>query len=183
MLCTFVLIMLGGTVTSKGVGLAVPDWPTTFNYNMFLFPPSMWVGGVFWEHTHRLMGSLVGLMAIAMAIWLWQTEERQEQEAGGGAGAGGRDQKEGSHESPPTPVGGSPGRPWLQWFGIATLIAVTFQGIMGGLRVTELSTTWAVFHGITAQLVFCMTVLIAAATSRWWIGLSAPSRQGGDEGE
>ncbi|MEX2215690.1 MAG: COX15/CtaA family protein [Phycisphaeraceae bacterium] len=178
-IATFLLIALGGTVTSKGAGLAVPDWPTTFNYNMILFPPSMWVGGIFWEHSHRLMGMLVGLFAIGMAIWLWQTEGRSQESGDRGQGTGDRRQgTESNIESPPTPVGGS-ARPWLQWFGIATLIAVSFQGVMGGLRVTELSTTWAVFHGITAQLVLCMTVLIAAATSRWWMALRAPSRQGG----
>ena len=154
-LCTFVLITLGGTVTSKGAGLAVPDWPSTFNYNMFLFPPSKWVGGIFWEHTHRLMGSLVGMMAIAMAIWLWQTNAPR------------RLTEINTPQSPRTPVRGS--RPWLAYLGIATLSAIIFQGIMGGLRVTQLSIWLAVFHGITAQLIFCMTVLIAAATSRWWV--------------
>ncbi len=64
-------------VTSKNVGLAVPDWPTTFGYNMFLFPVSKWVGGVLFEHTHRLMGSLVGFLTIVLAIWLWLGESRQ----------------------------------------------------------------------------------------------------------
>lgn len=137
---TFGLIMLGGTVTSKGAGLAVPDYPTTFGHNMFLFPPSQWVGGIFWEHTHRLMGSLVGMMAIGMAIWLWRTQRRQ---------AGGQH--------------------WLRYFGVATLVMVIIQGLMGGFRVTELSIVLAVIHGVTAQLILCMTVLIAAATSRWWI--------------
>jgi cytochrome c oxidase assembly protein subunit 15 len=61
-------------VTSKNVGLAVPDWPTTFGYNMFLFPVSKWVGGILFEHTHRLMGSLVGLLTIILAVWLWLSE-------------------------------------------------------------------------------------------------------------
>src|SRR5213080_2807875 len=52
---TLLLICSGGMVTSKGVGLAVPDWPTTFGYNMFLFPVSKWIGGVLFEHTHRLI--------------------------------------------------------------------------------------------------------------------------------
>jgi len=54
---TLLLICSGGMVTSKGVGLAVPDWPTTFGYNMFLFPVSKWIGGVLFEHTHRLIAS------------------------------------------------------------------------------------------------------------------------------
>jgi cytochrome c oxidase assembly protein subunit 15 len=64
-------------VTSKGVGLAVPDWPTTFGYNMFLFPVSKWIGGILFEHTHRLMGSLVGFLTIILAAWLWLGEDRQ----------------------------------------------------------------------------------------------------------
>jgi cytochrome c oxidase assembly protein subunit 15 len=64
-------------VTSKGVGLAVPDWPTTFGYNMFLFPVSKWVGGIFFEHTHRLIASAVGFLTIVVAIWLWRSEDRQ----------------------------------------------------------------------------------------------------------
>src|SRR5207302_1387662 len=65
---TLLLICSGGMVTSKNVGLAVPDWPTTFGYNMFLFPVSKWVGGILFEHTHRLMGSLVGFLTIILAI-------------------------------------------------------------------------------------------------------------------
>src|SRR5438876_7736488 len=76
-LATLFLICSGGMVTSKNVGLAVPDWPTTFGYNMFLFPVSKWVGGVLFEHTHRLMGSLVGFLTIILAVWLWLTENRR----------------------------------------------------------------------------------------------------------
>ena len=64
-------------VTSKNVGLAVPDWPTTFGYNMFLFPISKWVGGILFEHTHRLIGSLVGFLTIILAVWLWLGDGRR----------------------------------------------------------------------------------------------------------
>jgi cytochrome c oxidase assembly protein subunit 15 len=74
---TLLLICSGGMVTSKNVGLAVPDWPTTFGYNMFLFPVSKWVGGVLFEHTHRLMGSVVGLLTIVLAVWLWLGDDRR----------------------------------------------------------------------------------------------------------
>ena len=73
---TLLLICSGGMVTSKGVGLAVPDWPTTFGYNMFLFPVSKWIGGVLFEHTHRLIASTAGFLTIILAIWLWRTEDR-----------------------------------------------------------------------------------------------------------
>jgi heme a synthase len=74
---TLLLICSGGMVTSKNVGLAVPDWPTTFGYNMFLFPVSKWVGGILFEHTHRLMGSLVGFLTIILVMWLWLSEDRR----------------------------------------------------------------------------------------------------------
>ena len=64
-------------VTSKNVGLAVPDWPTTFGYNMFLFPASKWIGGVLFEHTHRLIASTVGFLTLVLALWLWRDENRQ----------------------------------------------------------------------------------------------------------
>ena len=74
---TLLLICSGGMVTSKGVGLAVPDWPTTFGYNMFLFPVSKWVGGIFFEHTHRLVASTVGFLTVILTIWLWRVEPRK----------------------------------------------------------------------------------------------------------
>lgn len=70
---TVLLICSGGMVTSKGAGLAVPDWPTTFGYNMFFFPVSKWVGGIFFEHTHRLIASVIGFLTIILAVWLWRS--------------------------------------------------------------------------------------------------------------
>ena len=69
---TCVLILLGGLVTNTGAALAVPDWPSTFGYNMILFPWSKMVGGIFYEHSHRLMGALVGLLTLALAAALWR---------------------------------------------------------------------------------------------------------------
>jgi cytochrome c oxidase assembly protein subunit 15 len=74
---TLFLICSGGMVTSKNVGLAVPDWPTTFGYNMFLFPISRWIGGIFFEHVHRLIASTVGFLTIGLAVWLWRAEPRR----------------------------------------------------------------------------------------------------------
>jgi cytochrome c oxidase assembly protein subunit 15 len=74
---TLLLICSGGMVTSKGAGLAVPDWPTTFGYNMFLFPASKWIGGIFFEHTHRLIASTVGFLTLILAAWLWFAERRR----------------------------------------------------------------------------------------------------------
>src|SRR5260370_8357205 len=60
------LICSGGLVTSHEAGMAVPDWPNSFGYSMFLFPISRWVGGVFFEHTHRLIASGVGLLTLIL---------------------------------------------------------------------------------------------------------------------
>ncbi len=68
---TCVLIVFGGLVTNTGAALAVPDWPTTFGHNMLLFPWSEMVGGVFYEHSHRLLGALVGLLTLGLAAALW----------------------------------------------------------------------------------------------------------------
>jgi cytochrome c oxidase assembly protein subunit 15 len=74
---TFPLLFIGGLVTSLGVGLAVPDWPTTFGYNMFLYPWSEMIGGIFYEHSHRLVASSVGLLTIAVALAFWFYEPRR----------------------------------------------------------------------------------------------------------
>lgn len=68
LLATLPLIFMGGLVTTKGAGMSVPDWPNTYGYNMFLFPPSLWIGGIFYEHTHRLLGTLVGLLAVGTVL-------------------------------------------------------------------------------------------------------------------
>ncbi|MGN6386979.1 MAG: COX15/CtaA family protein [Verrucomicrobiota bacterium] len=76
-LATIALIGIGGLVTSHGAGMAVPDWPTTYGYNMFAFPISKWVGGIFYEHSHRLVASGVGMLTTILAVWLWLKEERR----------------------------------------------------------------------------------------------------------
>lgn len=74
---TLLLLFIGGLVTSKGAGLAVPDWPTTFGHNMFLYPWSEMIGDVFYEHSHRLVASGVGLLTILLAFSLWFYERRR----------------------------------------------------------------------------------------------------------
>ena len=69
---TFCLIFLGAMVTSKDAGLSVPDWPTSYGYNMFTFPFSRWVGGIFFEHLHRQVASGIGLLTTILAIWIWR---------------------------------------------------------------------------------------------------------------
>jgi cytochrome c oxidase assembly protein subunit 15 len=74
---TVFLILAGSLVTSTGSGLAVPDWPTTYGWNMFTFPPSKWVGGIFYEHGHRLIASTIGFLSIVLAVWLWRADPRR----------------------------------------------------------------------------------------------------------
>ena len=131
---TFLLIVIGGIVTSTESGLAVPDWPTTFGYNMFLYPLSEMVGGILYEHSHRLMGSLVGLLTIALLIMLLVKDSRK----------------------------------WIKWLGVAALIGVSMQGVLGGLRVTELNLNFAIVHACLAQAFFALLCGICWFTSRDW---------------
>src|SRR5437762_6791627 len=75
-IATFPLIFMGGLVTSHGAGMSVPDWPNSYGYNMFLFPPRLWIGGILYEHTHRLMGTVVGMLSIVLAVCAWKLESR-----------------------------------------------------------------------------------------------------------
>lgn len=138
---TGVLIVFGGLVTNTGAALAVPDWPTTFGHNMFLYPPSGMVGGVFYEHSHRLLGALVGLLTIVLAVSLWR--------------AGGR----------------------LRSLGLAAVVAVLVQGVIGGLRVVLTADALAMVHGPFAQAFFAFVVALALLTSPR-MGMPAPLHDG-----
>jgi cytochrome c oxidase assembly protein subunit 15 len=145
-LATLVLIGIGGLVTSKGVGMAVPDWPTTYGYNMFLVPFDQWLGkfGVFEEHFHRLMASFVGFLTIGLAIWLWVKEARK----------------------------------WVRLLGIGAFVLVVMQGLLGGLRVTEINQNLGLVHGAVAQLFLILVCAIALVTSAWWQRVNVSDRAG-----
>jgi heme a synthase len=72
--CTFVLLIAGALVTSNDAGLAVPDWPTSFG-SMYKIPPM--VGGVRFEHGHRMVAELIGLLTILMVFWTWRSDGRR----------------------------------------------------------------------------------------------------------
>src|SRR5258706_4509016 len=74
---TLMLIGIGGLVTSHGVGMSVPGWPTTYGYNMFFFPFSKWIGGIFYEHSHRLLTSAVGFLMYLLGTQLGLQESRR----------------------------------------------------------------------------------------------------------
>jgi cytochrome c oxidase assembly protein subunit 15 len=73
---TAVLIFAGGLVTSTGSGLSVPDWPNSYGWFMFTFPFEHMVGGIFYEHSHRLIASTVGFLILVLAFTLWRVEPR-----------------------------------------------------------------------------------------------------------
>ncbi len=139
---TFVLLAAGGLVTSYGVGLAVPDWPTTFGEGMVSYDwfesPSF---GVFLEHGHRLMGIVVGTITLAAAAAM--VVHRALPRAG-------------------------------LWAGLL-VAAVVLQGVMGGLRVVELSPAWAIVHGVFGQVFFAATVVLALVTGRGWADRIGPA--------
>ena len=183
---TLALLGAGGLVTSHGAGLAVPDWPNTYGYNMFLFPVSRWVGGIFYEHTHRLLATVVGVMTLLLALWLHGERARRflrwtglllicsgvgaclaapgrwaDALVSGGAGFAGLVLGCVWPRCEPAPR-------WLRRLGTAAFLAVVGQGVLGGLRVVLLKDQIGIIHATLAQLFFVLVCAIALFTSRWW---------------
>lgn len=77
---TFPLVWVGGLVTTTDSGMAVPDWPSTYGYNLFLYPWKSWITGpwaLFLEHGHRLLGATVGMITIALVAVLLRADDRR----------------------------------------------------------------------------------------------------------
>jgi len=140
-LSTLVLMGWGAFVTSIEAGLAVPDWPSSYDsYDPFNPWPGWWrVTPLLAEHGHRLLGMLVGFLTTILAVWTWFTESRR----------------------------------WLRWLAVGALALVSFQGLLGGLRVVWLSLDLAVVHAATAQLFLGLVVALGVFTSQWWLTLDA----------
>jgi cytochrome c oxidase assembly protein subunit 15 len=138
---TLPLLFVGGSVTTYRVGLAVPDWPSTFGINMFLY--DFWNApfGVRVEHAHRLYGAAVGLASIGLMCWLLYFESR----------------------------------PFVKMLGVLALVAVIVQGVLGGTRVTQVSTFLAAVHGCTGQAFFGLMVALCVLTGRNWLSMAQPT--------
>jgi cytochrome c oxidase assembly protein subunit 15 len=203
---TFPLIFMGGLVTSKGAGLAVPDWPNSYGYNMFTFPLSLWIGkqagGVFFEHLHRLMGTVAGFCSVALVLFAYGPARHQRTRRWiGWAAIASLVAAAASALLLLVPsiarhaqhiiVGFASlaavlgvacfarvrhERPLVRRLSVIVLIAVIAQGVLGGLRVILVNLDLAIVHGIFAQAFFCLTALMVAVTSRWWqqVGTGQP---------
>lgn len=155
---TFGLIFLGGLVTTKDAGMSVPDWPTTFRYSMFTVPFAKWLGedalqsGVFYEHSHRLLASFVGLLTTVLAVWIWKTEQhRWLQKLARGA-----------------------------FFLVVTQgvfggLRVLLEHWHVDMVNTSVGRLFAMLHACTAQAFLCVLVFIAAALSPRWKALEQPA--------
>lgn len=195
-LATLGLIGMGGLVTSHGVGMAVPDWPTSYGYNMFALPLSTWLtGGIFHEHTHRLWASEVGILTIVLNCWLFGKKSRSILIALGIllllAGIAGINRPNGLQSSLHIGIHGvimliaiffwprcEPASRPLRVLGCWATVVVLLQGLLGGLRVVldshlvadvRLGTAFGILHGCLAQGYLVMLAVIALMTSRWWV--------------
>ncbi len=188
---TLGLVGVGGLVTSHGAGLAVPDWPNTYGYNMFFFPISKWLGGIFYEHSHRLVASMVGLLTMVLALWLYGRSARPLMRWGGllllvlGLALAPRHTENGLVLAVTGLVSFAasrfwprcePSPNWLRWCGLAAFILVVLQGVVGGLRVILFKDALGIVHAMLAQLFFVLVCAIVLFTSRWWQTPSERSR-------
>jgi cytochrome c oxidase assembly protein subunit 15 len=183
---TLILVCIGGLVTSHGVGMSVPDWPTSYGYNMFALPIRFWTGGIFYEHTHRLWATFVGVLVVALTRWLGGRQSRfslaiiglAEVLAGFGIFLLWPKLKPTGHFL--TGIGGVVLLAALVWvrneraerplpaLGWTAFWLVQFQGLLGGLRVVLLEDQIGIFHGALAQIFFVLLCVIALFTSRKW---------------
>lgn len=182
------LIAIGGLVTGFRAGMAVDNWPNTFEYNMFLYPLAKMTGGVFYEHAHRLLGSLVGFATLTMAIYVTARKVGQGRADAGGTSQTGllsisalRDTSERSAtDVPPGCRVACPTLPGqLVTFVWIIGSCVAIQGVMGGLRVTRDSHVLAVIHGFFAHAILGALVAVAVILSRRFSPLRSGEGTGG----
>ncbi len=152
----FLLLVTGGIVTGFEAGLAVPDWPNSFGHNMLLYPLSEMVGGVFYEHAHRLYGMLVGVTTMALAAALFFLDPKRR----------GWLRALGIIVLLMVCVQGLLG-------GLRVTGHLTFDSDPG---VMNPNTHLAVVHGVFGQVVFAAIIAVAAFTSPLWVSDRSPKR-------
>jgi cytochrome c oxidase assembly protein subunit 15 len=150
---TFLLVVAGGLVTSAESGLAVVDWPNTFGYSMFLYPLSRMTGGVYYEHAHRLFGSLVGLTTVVLALQLLRGDRRPEVRRAGLVAV------------VVVVAQGVLG-------GLRVTGRFTFSTAAEDMAP---SLVLAAVHGVLGQLFLALVVGLAVVTSRLWKGSQPPT--------
>lgn len=145
------VILSGGLVTSAKAGLAVPDWPNSFSTNMFLYPLAKMTGGVYYEHAHRLFGSLVGLTTLTLLVFTVIVDRRIWTKV---------------------LVGGVFGLVCFQGLigGLRVTSATpTADSLHAATEDNSISLPLAMFHGISGQITFAALCGVAAVLSRRWI--------------
>ena len=193
---TLGLVCIGGLVTSKGVGMAVPDWPTSFGYGMFALPLSMWMtGGVFHEHTHRVWASGVGLLVVFLTRWTAGHASRKPlawvglMEVLGGLGLMGLNPLWKGEAHFLLGIGGvvlaaaavgfrnAPAPALSVRLAWAAFALVQLQGSLGGLRVvldswaiggTTGGVVFGMIHGCLGQVFLVLVACLALSLSRWY---------------
>ncbi len=143
---TVLLIAIGGVVTGYEAGLAVVDWPNTFGHNMFLYPREKMTGNIYFEHAHRLMGSLVGLTTLSLAVYAQLREPRRWVR----------------------------GLAWLALVvvvgqGLLGALRVTGHFTLSqSPQDTSPDVRLAIVHGLLAQVFLCLLFCLSAVLSRAW---------------
>jgi hypothetical protein len=152
---TFLLLAVGGLVTSHAAGLAVVDWPNSFGYNMFLYPLARMTGGIYFEHAHRLFGSLVGVTVLALALHLQRSEPRAWVRR----------------------------LAWLALGMVVVQGVLGGLRVTGRFTLSTSpadvapSLALAIVHGVLGQLFFAVTVGLAVATSTTWRSERQPAER------
>jgi len=136
---TFFMIITGGIVTGFEAGLAVPDWPGSFGHNMLLYPLSEMVADLNSGIYFEHAHRLTGMFVGITAIVLCIVILKFDN------------------------------RLWTRLLGVLVLLLVIGQGVMGGLRVTDLNIPLAIVHGVVAQVILAMMAALAVTTSRRWL--------------
>lgn len=160
------VLLSGGLVTSADAGLAVPDWPTSYGANMFLFPLSKMTGGIYYEHAHRLFGSLVGLTVLTLTICVLAREPRKWVKAVAigaflivlGQGVLGGTGVTAARAHTPTTAEAAAALPAPEAVP-GNYATRTDTGFSRGMRMV---------HGITGQLTFAYLLAMAAFLSPLW---------------